>query len=270
MIIRYKSREQDLHVAANTFVAYDDVENYLGEACVESMSCPLVFEKRPEIFTIRVQGDKSAADALLGAATAHALYLARDAKGKACIRVEVLPGEQQALGSSLEVLGYSGKSAVLRMSAPVSAQPLEAQLPQGLTVLRDYLIDEQECAFYLERTNALFGGKRDMAWLEQARAKPHFTRVLLIDEHGAAGEMLLWAEDGVGVAENVWVHPDWRGKGAGKFLMECAREYWNENGLRRARMDIWSRLQPAIRLAYAAGFAPEEAVVEYPYMDARG
>lgn len=267
MIIRYKKRAQDVHTAANTFEAYDDLENYLGEAAVESTHCPMVFEKRPDVFTIRLKGDETAFDALLGAATAHALYLAKDCEGRSCVRVEILPEQQEALASALDALGYAGKSAVLRMTAELEQPAAEMSLPEGLTAVRDYLNDEKERAFYLERTNALFGSKRDAAWLAQVRDRPRFTRILLIDEHGAAGEMVTWADGSCGVVENLWVHPDWRGKGAGRYLMEFARAYWQECGLTQARMDIWSRLQPAVRLAYAAGFEPEEAVAEYPYMD---
>lgn len=269
MIIRYKKRAQDIHAAANTFEAYDDLENYLGEAAVESTHWPLVSETRPDVFTIRLQGDETAYDALLGAATAHALYLAKDVEGRACVRVEVLPGQQERLASALEALGFGGKSAILRMSAPVRQGPVTVAIPEGLTVVRDYLNDEKERAFYLERVNALFGGRKSKEWLEEVREKPRFTRMLLIDEHGAAGEMVTWAEGETGVVENLWIHPDWRGRGAGKFMLEFARIYWLECGLSEARMDVWSRLTPAIRLAYSAGFQPSEAVVEYPYMDTK-
>ena len=269
MIIRYKKHEEDVHVAANTFEAYDDLENYLGQARVESTYWPLVSDVCPAVFTIREKGDAKASDALLGAATAHALNLARDVEGRSCIRVEVKPSEQEKLASALEVLGYNKKSAILRMRAPVRSGPVTVPIPEGLTIVRDYLNDEKERAFYLERVNALFDGHRDETWLQEMRSKPCFTRMLLVDEHGAGGEMITWAEGPTGVAENIWVHPDWRGKGAGKFLMEFARIYWLECRLEGARMDIWSRLQPAIRLAYASGFRPAEAIVEYPYMDTK-
>jgi len=269
VIIRYKKRAKDVHTAANTFEAYDDLENYLGEAAVESMHCPMVFEKRPDVFTIRVQGDETACDALLGAATAHALFLAKDCEGRSCVRVEMQPGDAEKFGSTLEALGFTGKSAVLRMAASLEEPAADTPLPEGLTVVRDYLNDEKEREFYLERTNALFGTKKDMQWLSEVRDLPRFTRLLLIDEHGAAGEMLTWADGECGVIENLWVHPDWRGKGAGRYLMEFARAYWQERGIKTARMDVWSRLRPAVRLAYAAGFAPQDAVAEYPYMDTK-
>lgn len=269
MIIRYKKNAESERAAANTFEAYDDLENYLGEASVESVHCPFVLPARPCVFTVRLQGNPAAGDALLGAATAHALYLARDAQERCCVRVEVRPGEQDRLAPALEALGYGGKSAILRMSTPVRPGPVTVPIPEGLTVVRDYLNDEKERAFYLERVNALFGGHRDEKWMADVRAKQHFTRMLLIDEHGAAGEMITWAEGSEGVVENIWVHPDWRGKGAGKFLLEFARIYWLECALEGVHMDVWSRLQPAIHLAYAAGFQPSEAILEYPYMDTK-
>lgn len=263
MIIRNKRRSTDV----NAFEAYDDFENYLGEAHVEKRYWPLVSEKTPVLFTIRESGDELASDALLGAATAHALYLARRAEEKACIRVEVLPDRQEKLASALQALGFTGKSAVLRMEKELDDEEEEVELPEGLTVVYDYLNDEEECRFYLERMNALFDCGWDDEKLQSVREKENFRRILLIDESGAAAEMITWSEDGVGVAENLWVHPDWRGMGAGRFLLASAGRRWIDNGLVKGRMDVWSRLKPAIRLANAAGFRPVDVVADYPYMD---
>lgn len=270
MIIRYKKNAQSEREAENTFEAYDDLESYMGEAGVESTRWPLASQTRPTVFTIRLKGESEAADALLGAATAHALHMAKDETGNVCIRVETDPADLERLSPTLAALGYMGKSALLRMSAPVHEGPVTVPIPEGLTVVRDYLNDEKERAFYLERINLLFDGHRDAQWLEQVREKDCFTRMLLIDRDGAVGEMITWAQGDTAIAENIWVHPDWRNCGAGKFLMEFARIYWLECGLKEARMDIWSLLTPAIRLAFAAGFQPTQAMAEYPYMDVRG
>lgn len=262
MIIRYKK------TAENAFEAYDDVENYLGEAVVERRYWPLVFEKKPTVFTICESGDEMCADALLGAATAHALHLAREEEGGVCLRVEVKPEQQEKLAPALEMLGFTGKSALLRMMR-TDAEGMSAQIPQGLTFVRDYLNDEKEKEFYIRRVNALFDGGWDAKRLEETREKPNFTRVLLIDEEGAAAEMITWEEDGVGVADNIWVHPEWRRKGAGRYLLESAYALWREKGLAGGYIDVWSRLTPAVRMAASAGFRPCEAVAEYPYMDVK-
>lgn len=268
MIIRYKKTAGDA-AAANAFEAYDDVENYLGEAVVEKKFWPLVFEKKPTVFTICESGDEMSADALLGAATAHALHLAREEEGGVCLRVEVKPEQQKKLSPALETLGFSGKSALLRMARSVSVGSACAEIPEGLTFVRDYLNDEEERRFYLERVNALFGGGWDAQRLSEARDKPNFTRLLLIDEMGAVGEAITWEENGIGVVDNIWVHPDRRRMGAGRCLMQAACDWWREKGLAGGYADIWSRLTPAMRMAAAAGFEPCEAVVEYPYMDVK-
>ena len=264
MIIRYKRGAQARH---NAFEAYDDLENRLGEAEVEEVRCPLVWGARPHLLTIRESGAPEAMDALLGAATAHALFLTREG-GPACIRAELEPGAQDAL-ETLEILGFTGRSRLMRMRARLAPGPTVAPIPEGLTVVRDYLDDEGERRFYLERVNAIFGGGRDAQWLAAVRARPHFSRMLLIDKNGAAGEMVTWEEDGEAVAENIWVHPDWRRRGAGKFLLEFARIFWLESEIASARMDVWSRIEPAVRLAYSAGFRPAETVKEYPCLDVR-
>ena len=270
MIIRYKRSAPGEPSSPHAFEAYTDTEERLGEASVQAISCPLVWAARPRIVTIRAGGDAKARDALLGAAATHALILTREGS-PACVRAELAPeaAADRETMETLDVLGFKGRSRVMRMRAAIAPGPTVAPIPEGLTVVRDYLNDEGERRFYLERINAVFGGGFDADWLVAARQKPHFSRMLLIDKNGAAGEMITWEEDGEAVAENIWVHPDWRRRGAGKFLLEFARIYWQECGAARARMDVWSRIEPAVRLAYSAGFRPAETVVEYPFLDVR-
>ncbi len=269
MIIRYKRNSPGEQTLPHAFEAYSDTEEPLGEASVEAVNCPLVWGARPRLVTIRAQGDESAMDALIGAATAHALILTREG-GPACVRAELPPESASAkVRETLEILGFKGSSRLIRMRETVGPGPTVAPIPEGLTVVRDYLNDEGERRFYLERVNTIFGGGFTPEWLAAARQKPHFSRMLLIDKNGAAGEMVTWEEDGEAVAENIWVHPDWRRRGAGKFLLEFARIYWLECGAAKARMDVWSRIEPAVRLAYSAGFRPAETVKEYPFLDVR-
>ena len=269
MIIRYKKNMPE-EMAEHAFEAYDDIENSLGDAVVERRYWPMVFEKKPTVFTIRENCDDMAADTLLGAATAHALRLAKDEEGGVCIRAEVMPKQLEAMSPALEALGFTGKSAVLRMARRTYGDGREGcNIPEGLTFVHDQLNDEEERRFYLERVNALFGGGWDAKKLEEARSKPNFFRLMLIDEHGAVGEVITWEENGLGVLDNLWVHPDWRGVGAGRYLMEAAHDCWREKGLRGGYADIWSRLVGAMHTAKAAGFEPVEAVVEYPYMDVK-
>ena len=156
---------------------------------------------------------------------------------------------------------------MIRMMTDVNADVEQIPKPEGLTVVRDYLMDEDEQKYYLQRINAVFDLNRDEKWLDEVRKKPEFTRLLLLDSDGVAAEMITWADGKVGVVENIWVHQKWRRHSAGTFLLELARLYWKEKGLERARMDIWSRLQPAMRLAYRAGFQPAGNIGYYAYLD---
>lgn len=266
MIIRYAKDAADAHTAGNTFEAFDEIENKLGSASVDSAYRPLVTSARPGLYTIRASGQPEAMDALLGAATAHALRLARESRTPGCIRMALKPGDE-TYSQTLKSLGYTGVSELRRMRSSLGGGPITAPIPEGLTVVRDYLNDERERRFFLERQNAVFDEKRNGDWLQELRKRPFFTRLLLVDKDGLAGEMITWAEGMTGVVESIYVHPDWRGRGAGRFLMEFSRIYWLECRLRDARFDIWSRLESAISLAYASRFRPEEVVETYPYMD---
>ncbi len=263
MIIRYdKGADPAL---PRVFEAYDNTENKIGQCEVSVASCPMIWATRPVMITIRLEGDE-AADALLGAAMTYSIVEAGKTGEKACVRVALKPGDRH-LDNLLDPLGFTGESSVIRLRMPLVEKPVKEELPEGLTILRDYLHDSEERRFYLERVNSIFGQRYDEEWLAERTSKPFFTRILLIDKNGAAAEMSAWAEGPCGMADHLWVHKEWRRKGVGRYLMELARQYWIGKGLSDAEVEVWDRLTPALSLAESLGFQRIGRKVEYRYMD---
>lgn len=253
---------------ANGFVACDDYGRQKGSASVQRAYQPMALAKRPAVYTVQVQAaEESAFSMLLAAATTKALHSAAAEETSACVRVEMTPEEALACQEQLCSLGFTGRSALLRMEATLPANSPVPDVPEGLTVIRDYLNDAQEQAFFLERTNALFGSGHDERWLSQMRAQPHFARMLLVDESGAVAELSCHMEEEQAVVSSLWVHPDRRRQGLATFLLGFAQGFWAEYGAQRVRMDIWSRYVPAVMLAKKLGMVPTTALVEYPYRD---
>lgn len=263
MIIRY-DRDADPKLP-RVFEAYDDYENAIGRAEVEVAVCPLIWASRPVMITVRLEGEQSA-DALLGAALTHAMMEAGRRGENACVRVELDAGDRR-FDKVLEPLGFTGESSLLKMKKALGRNIAAPELPDGLTVLHDYLYDEEERRFYLERVNSIFGTDHDKKWLDELTAKPFFTRLLLIDKNGAAAEMAVWADGTCGVADNLWVHKEWRRKHVATYMMALAEQYWMGKGLTDARVEVWSRLTPAVTLAEKTGFVKAGASREYRYMD---
>lgn len=251
----------------NTFVACDDLEERLGEASVTPSMNSMICPGRPYHLYIRVQGQEEALDALLGAATARALMLARlRPDTPARVYTDCAPDDQQRM-KLLATLGYQDDDGLVRMRKRLQRGPIVRPLPAGCTIVRDYLIDENESRFFLERYNTMFGRERDMNWLKSVKAMPNFARLLVVAGDGLAGELLTWSDGACGVVGIVQTTPRWQKKGVASYLMELARLYWLDKGLTHAYFDVWTRLTGAVRLAYTSGFRQAEMLTRYPGID---
>jgi GNAT superfamily N-acetyltransferase len=250
----------------NTFIALDDLESKIGEAGVIPMVCGALSPERPHFLLVRAECAPEAESALLGAATARALALARQRGMPARVYAECAPEDTARMGA-LEALGYKDDDGLVRTRKPLRHGPIIRPLPEGCTIVRDYLADENESRFFLERYNAMFGRERDAAWLKRLRRMPDFARFLVIASNGLAGELIAWSEDGAGIAGIVQTTPAWQRRGVASYLMELARLYWLDRGLKEAYFDVWTRLTGAARLAATSGFRPAERLMRYPGID---
>lgn len=251
----------------NTFEAFSDLGDRLGEAVVIETQADVLCPSRPHHLMIRARTDRSAQDALIGAATARALQLARMLPGVAArIYTECTPDDEATM-VALETLGYKDDDGLIRMRKVLGRGPMVKPLPSGCTIVRDYLIDETESKFFLERYNTMFARKRDMAWLKGLKELPNFARLLVVSPGGLAGELVTWSDGDAGVVGIISTTPSWQQKGVGSYLVELARIYWLDAGLREAYFDVWTRLTGAVRLAATSGFRPEKMLMRYPGID---
>ena len=265
MIIRHL--ETDAGPENNCFVAYDDLEEEIGEASVVETMADMLCPSRPHHLLVRTQCRQEAQDALLGAATARAMLLARMTPDAAARIYAECPPDDEARMAALKLLGFRDDDGLVRMRKTLVRGPITKPLPAGCTIVRDYRLDELEQRYFLERYNAMFARSKDMAWLKAVRGMPDFARVLVISRDGLAGEMLTWSDNDVAVVGIIQTTPAWQRKGVGSYLMEYARIYWLDTGLKSAYFDVWTRLTGAVRLAATSGFRPAETLMRYPGID---
>ncbi|MBQ8952569.1 MAG: GNAT family N-acetyltransferase, partial [Clostridia bacterium] len=143
--------------------------------------------------------------------------------------------------------------------------------------------------FFLERQEQLFHRENARAWLDETAAKPGFRRLLLTARSGLAGELICWMdpEARAGVVGLVYTVPDWRRRGVASYLMEEARQYFDqcrlpeeflprlrfakdrplEDTLLEAVADVRWRMLPATRLAATAGYRREKTLLRLPGID---
>lgn len=266
MKIRHADAAPGLAVE-NTFIALDDLEERIGEASVRESVTPVLCPERPHQILVRAKCEPAAENALLGAATTRALVLARQkADMPSLVYCECAPGDAARM-SALEALGYRDEDGLVRTRKALKHGPIVQKLPPSCTIVRDYLADEKECKFFLERYNLMFGRSRDMAWLKGLKRMPDFARLLVVSPGGLAGEMVVWSEGGSGVIGIVQTTPSWQRKGVASYLMDLARWYFLDRGLSDAFFDVRTRLTGAARLAATSGFRPAEMLMRYPSID---
>lgn len=251
----------------NTFVAYDDLGGELGFATVTQVMRDMLFPGRPHQLLIQTDCETEALDALLGAATARAMLLARLKPGTpARIFTECRPDDEARM-NALESQGYRDDDGLIRMHRPLRRGPIVKPQPKECVIVRDYLIDETEGRYFVERYNAMFSTRMDEDWLKGLKQRPNFARLLAAAPDGLAGELVTWSDGAAGVVGVIQTPPHWQRKGVASYLMEQARNYWVDRGLSEAYFDVWTRLTGAMRLAATSGFRPEGMLKRYPGID---
>ena len=250
-------------VVENAFVAVEGHDVTLGRCAVKAHIFPELLPERPHIVDIEVSGEEHALDALYGAGTARARWIASNAGMNAEIRTEC----DDALRERLKALGYRGDDALVRMRRTHRSGPVIKRLPDRCTIVFDTLDDELEARYFVKRYNALFATDDGMTRLKALREKPGFSRTVMVAPEGLAGEMLAWAEDNDGVIGYLYTAPTFRRRGVADYLLDLARKYFLDAGILTSRMDVWERLYAAYGAASNAGFRPAEALKRYAAID---
>jgi len=78
--------------------------------------------------------------------------------------------------------------------------------------------------------------------------------VLMEGEDAIACGAVRRLSPGVGELRRMWVRPPWRGKGAGRFLLEALEGVAREMGLSEVRLDTNEELAAALSLYRSAGY----------------
>lgn len=248
--------------ADNTFIAREDDGTPVGACTVQPRRMGL-FPDMPRQYVIEAEGDDRALHVLYGAAVARARALAAQTNAPARVYAEVGVGDERAL-EVLHALGFSDGDGVVRTYRRVTGQMNVRLMPEGCTIVRDFLADETERRFFLERYNACFGMRCDEEWLEEITSQPDFARILMVSPDDLCGELLVWTEDGEGVIGIIQTARRWRRQGVASYLIEDARLYFASLGLSYSHFDAWIEAPGCLPLARGLGYTGEDPLMLYP------
>lgn len=273
----------------NAFVAVDSLETVCGWCRVEPRLNELMMPDRPLEIKISAGGQAQAQLQLLAAAMARAMVIAREQTERRARVYAECPPDDDALMERLTSLGFVDDDALVRMRRRVVSGANTVRLPEGCVLISDRLDDATERRFFLEREEQLFRRENAGAWLDETCGRPGFRRLLLTSRSGLAGELICWMEPATrtGVVGQVYTVPDWRRKGVASYLMEAARQYFDqcrlpqeylprlrfakdrplEDGLLESIADVRWRQTPAVNLAATAGYRREKTLLRLPGID---
>lgn len=250
----------------NKFVAVDDIGMERGSCIVDDRICAALFPLRPHQICIDMEGPREALSALLGAATAQAFLCAREKKLPARIFTECQPDDTERI-VLLNEFGYEDNDGLVRMARFIDGAPVNPPIPEGVTVLHDYLEDPVEARYFLMRYNRLYTAEQTMEYVGQMQEQPGFRRYLVIADEGLLGEVLVKLEGEAGQILFLHVNANCRRQGIGSYLMQLAIYSLAQRGAKRVDMDVRVRTPGVMRFLKRLGFEQDQLLMRYLGLD---
>lgn len=157
---------------------------------------------------------------------------------------------------------------VVQLERPLDGELPEPLLPAGFTIRPLAGAAEVEAAVALQRA-AFASENMTVAWRSRLPRLPDYLPALdliaLAPDDRPAAFCLAWLEPRAGIAqvEPIGVHPDFQRLGLGQTLLAEAFRRMRACGARRATVETYSFMAPALALYAAAGFRPVGRVLKY-------
>lgn len=156
--------------------------------------------------------------------------------------------------------GFAHYERLYIMDRDLTAPLLDLPLPQYITVRQWKMETEAEQDAYLNAFNRCFpGNPKDRAALQFFMQSPMWqvgTAISAFDGDGTLVASVLAYGDPdnrIGVTDDVFVLPEWRGRGIAKYLVNAGLAYQSNHGLERARLEVRASNPPAVAVYKATG-----------------
>jgi GNAT superfamily N-acetyltransferase len=157
--------------------------------------------------------------------------------------------------------GFSHYASMYVMIRDLTAPLLDLPLPPGVTIRHWKMETEVEQDQYLAAFNRCFpSNSKDKATLQFFMRSPLWgvgTAVSAFDADNAliASVLSYWDPDEkIGITDDVFVLPEWRGRGLARYLVNAGLVYQRDHGLERARLEVHANNPPAVAVYQATGY----------------
>lgn len=156
--------------------------------------------------------------------------------------------------------GFAHYESMYVMDRDLTAPLLSPPLLQSVTVRQWKMEKEAEQDAYLAAFNRCFpGNPKDRAALQFFMQSPMWhvgTAISAFDGDGnlVASVLSYWdPDDKTGITDDVFVLPEWRGRGLARYLVNAGLAYQRDHGLECARLEVLASNPPAVAVYKATG-----------------
>ena len=266
----------------NLFCATEAESRIVGLALIlpvieeDATDLPVASDRPLQVWTVVLASPRAASgDAIRGALLDRVLARVaevRAARGSPPVRLSAdMMVSQEADVDYLLRHGFRAADQVLVMQRPLAEAIVPGQAPAGITVRHWRMPSEAEQRTYLRGYNACFPqAPQTLAMLQFLLRSSTWASGMAVAAFSEGldlvGSVLAYVEEsrGVGMVDDVFVLPPWRGRGLARYLVAGALEHLREQGATMARLEVRAANAPALAVYRTAGFAviAEEVILE--------
>ena len=156
--------------------------------------------------------------------------------------------------------GFTHDEGMLLLETQESADLPQVEAPQEVTVQPWKMETETEQRQFIEAHGKVFPQHpHTVRRLRELVASPGWNNFTAWHGSEIAGNIMVHHKDlsgnAVGCIEDLFVRRQWRKRGIAKYLLYVALDHFQESGIHRVQLEMWSANEPAFHLYRAYGFS---------------
>lgn len=260
--------DHDDNPKENIFIAYDDIGNPIGNAYTYPVVNHYQTYKNPYMIYFEIMVGVQVED-ICGLALKEALYdkvykrALELRKEKSHLEAKFYTGfmnDPEKLDCFIKKGFKEDCTIIMNLKALSERYVLKGEL-EYRTVEID---DEEEFLSYQAIHNQLFINPLDVELLNDMQHSEHFKCVIAFKGDNCIGGCTLFLDEGLGYIENLFVTPNYIGKGYSKEILTYALNYFSELNAREVDLEVWKSNERAVKLYEQFGFSEIAVNIMFP------
>jgi ribosomal protein S18 acetylase RimI-like enzyme len=159
--------------------------------------------------------------------------------------------------------GFTHDEGMLLLETQESAGLPQVEAPQEVTIQPWKMETETEQRQFIEAHRKIFPRHPySVKRLQELMALPAWSNFTAWHGTEIAGNIMVFqkgaGDDAMGCIEDLFVQRQWRKRGIARYLLYVALDHFQDSGIHRVQLEMWSANEPAFHLYRAFGFSPIE------------